>query len=221
MIAFRGHRRALPEGMPAAQVVLPLLISAIGPDTTPADLTVLVEYPGRGRPPGLSIVQKEIQRLLAPLGMRVEMQWYRRGDTVGVRRMIVVATLRGDCVSAMDGPLPANARILGWTHITEGQVLPFVEVDCDRVRAVIRRGLGLAQRPLGALVFAQAVARVMAHEIFHVVARTGWHAQRGVAKPMLDCGDLTDSSNSFDDKALDQMRCAAEDGSHSADCRSQ
>ena len=83
----------------------------------------------------------------------------------------------------------AESGPLAFTHSSDGHILPFSEVECDRVRASIHSATG--RRPLSDLVMGRALARVLAHELYHVLARTSAHAHVGLTKPSLSGLELT------------------------------
>jgi len=86
----------------------------------------------------------------------------------------------------------------------DGKVLPFSDVECDRVRASIRSANG---RQLSDLVLGRALARVLAHELYHVLARTPTHARAGLAKRSLSGIEL--SSDRLELKFADVNRMKA------------
>jgi len=62
------------------------------------------------------------------------------------------------------------------------QVLPFSEADCDRIRAFVSRTLIALPLEDRERAFERAVARVLAHELYHVFTLTEHHASSGVAQ---------------------------------------
>src|SRR5262249_13086397 len=85
------------------------------------------------------------------------------------------------------------------TSISNGHVLPFFRVDCPR----LIRMLGSQLEPS---VLGRALARVIAHEIYHIVARTTDHQQNGVAKAVFSLRDLTAARFELDAWSLELMR---------------
>jgi hypothetical protein len=74
--------------------------------------------------------------------------------------------------------------------VDHGRVLPFSEVQCDQVRKTLfalepTAGKNEKQEALGL-----AMARVVAHELYHVLASSTAHASRGLAKAVLPFSDL-------------------------------
>ena len=134
-------------------------------------------------------MERELTTLMEPLAVLPE--WYDRRDVttaVSFQRLVVV-NFHGRCrveptAAPADGDKP-----LAWTHVVDGKVLPFSDVECDRVRASIRSVEGMRQ--ISDLILGRALARVLAHELYHVLARTSAHADAGLAKRSLSGLELS------------------------------
>ena len=71
---------------------------------------------------------------------------------------------------------------LGWTHVSDGAILPFSEIDCDRIREFVQKELLYWKPAEREEVLGRAMARVVAHELYHIFANTPHHGSDGVAK---------------------------------------
>jgi len=69
-------------------------------------------------------------------------------------------------------------------------VLPFAEVNCDRIRDFLREDLIRTHSTERESVYGRAVGRVLAHELFHVFVRSAAHGARGVAEPAFTQAEL-------------------------------
>jgi hypothetical protein len=85
-------------------------------------------------------------------------------------------------------------------------MLGFGQVECDRVRGSIQRTLGTdspaAQQPL----YGQALARVIAHELYHMLVQSSVHTKQGVTKAYLSGWDLSQEHLNLSDGALQAVR---------------
>jgi hypothetical protein len=144
-------------------------------------------------------VRAEVGRLLEPAGYTVE--WKNMSDRkVGEDfANLIVVRYQGACDPKIAPPPGLAARPLASTVVTDGRVLPFATIDCDAIRSV----MGPASRPTH---FARAVARVLAHEVYHMVARSKSHAHAGVSKACFGAADLIAEDFAFDRTSLAQMR---------------
>ena len=99
----------------------------------------------------------------------------------------ITVTLLGECVGdLLDG---SNRGPLGWTKIEDGRVLPYVEIDCNRVRAEIAPDVLDADAVGREVSLGRALGRVLAHELAHVMRRDRGHSG-GLTKPALSSRDL-------------------------------
>ena len=100
-------------------------------------------------------------------------------------------------------PEPGGHRALGFTHISDGKVLPFLQIDCDRLAALL--GPPKAAEPLARreAMFGRALARILAHEMYHVIGETQGHNKHGLAKPTLTAQELISDWIGFEREDLD------------------
>ena len=160
-----------------------------------ADIALYTQFQHPTSPIVLAALQSEVESLLLPVGGGIS--WRKiptvRGDEVSEE--LAVITFRGICAPEEMVQRPP-AGPLGWTHLSDGVVLPFTEVDCDRVRGLI--GTALVSYPPGdrSRIFGRAVGRVLAHELYHILARTAHHGSRAVDQPTLTAAELL--SDGFD-----------------------
>jgi hypothetical protein len=62
--------------------------------------------------------------------------------------------------------------------------------------------------PMRNIVFGRALGRVVAHELYHILALTTEHAEAGVAKPSFSAQDLMSDRFSFNPASLERLRPA-------------
>ncbi|HEY1241924.1 MAG TPA: hypothetical protein VGF16_15280 [Bryobacteraceae bacterium] len=144
----------------------------------------------------LQTMETEVSRLLRPAG--VSLDWRLAKENRGDESFagLVVVKFKGSCrVERWSAPPEdfgtlGETRALGSTKVVNGRVLPFSEVECDQVR----KALGYLDPAVGSTerqrVLGVALARVLAHELYHVLGRTTGHAARGLAKASQSLQDL-------------------------------
>jgi len=74
--------------------------------------------------------------------------------------------------------------------VSDGMVLPFSDVDCDAIRGFLQKQLLSTPEAEREETFGRALGRVLAHELYHVLAGTSNHGACGVAKSGYTVGDL-------------------------------
>jgi mono/diheme cytochrome c family protein len=128
-------------------------------------------------------IKAETGRLLGRLRVRVEWRSIEKGGGNEVWEEVAVVTFRGACDNLDSTPGRVPSGKLGWTHISDGVVLPFAEVDCDLTRGFLAPRL-VGMKPKEAdQRFARALGRVVAHELYHILARSTPPSSRGVEQP--------------------------------------
>jgi hypothetical protein len=154
----------------------------------------------------LASLQAELRTILEPLGMSFE--WrdldLSRGNEVSTELAII--HFKGDCDVKELAPVAVFPGPLGWTHITDGEILPFTDVSCDSIRLFVQRDLlRLPERDREA-AFGRAVARVLAHELYHIFANTTKHGSWGIAKAAYSVDELLCPKLQFEKRESNVLR---------------
>ena len=144
------------------------------------------------------VMHDELQQLLAPAG--IDVAWKSLADRKPGENfdLVAVTTFDGNCAGEQvaRGPIVAS---LADTSIADGHILPFFRIDCN----LLMRVLGSR---VEAPVLGRALARVAAHEIYHIVAQTTDHQDAGIAKATFSVRDLTAPRFELDAWSLIRMR---------------
>jgi len=96
--------------------------------------------------------------------------------------------------------------MLGSTHIADGRIPPFADVDCDRIRELMVSSLAPASPQERERLLGHAMARVLAHELYHFLAHTTKHASTGIAKASYTGTELAAGVLRFDEAQLRSVR---------------
>jgi hypothetical protein len=185
--------RILPVLICCCVTGVPVIAPAAIPNASPSDVTVVVNFKGARSARSVLEMQREADRILKSTGVRLN--WVVAGaDPHANYNDLVVLTFRGSCEPEPESPRGDDPGPYGITHISNGKVLPFAEVDCDRVlNAVLPLMQGedylTAERLTG-----RALGRVAAHELVHMLTRSVSHASEGVEEPALSGKQLLDAT---------------------------
>jgi hypothetical protein len=186
-------------------------LSLCAADVSVAPLAVYYTF---DTPPSAAVVtemESEMARILAAAGVRVA--WRdaaspRNGEDFPA---LVMFRFRGVC--SFDQDLEAIQRLeapagqpLAETDIANGEVLPFGAVDCETVRRYIAPALKSVGRDEKDAALGRAVARVSAHEIYHMLTGSEGHARRGIARARHSREELTAPTFAFAQKETDWLR---------------
>lgn len=172
----------------------------------PAALTIVLDYEQQGFSESTQkSMEEETSSLLESAGLTVD--WTDRAQAAKKPDMrdVFVFRMRGKCT--MDS-LPVIPDELGMpfalTRSTDGQVLSFGEVDCNRVRNATKAAL--VDFSKADHLYGRALGRVLAHEVYHMLAKSKAHAGRGVSRQCLSPRELTAEKLDFPGESLDAIR---------------
>ena len=197
----------------SALLLVSLWLRTAGAQTLPdtahfsGPLTIVLRGDIADRSGVLNAMEREVESLVAPSSIRVT--WVSTTNRGQVYERVAVVRLSGTCRA--DGPvaiLGAQAEPLGRTQVVDGKVLPFAEVRCDSVRAVIARHLAFQPSYEREDVFGRALGRVLAHELYHILLRTTSHGTTGLARPVQSSADLVADRDGFapaDERKLSEV----------------
>jgi hypothetical protein len=126
----------------------------------------------------------------------VSLHWRLGEAGQSVNGLLVVVKLVGRC--DMDGPAAfLVAGPLGWSHEADGVVLPFSDLACDNIRGEVQTTLLAGNATQGNYLLGRAMGRVLAHELYHVIADTAVHGENSVAQAALSARELTSGELEF------------------------
>jgi hypothetical protein len=156
----------------------------------------------------LNSMRRELSRLMQTAGY--ELEWRGPQDShIDTGAFLAVVELKGDCEAPSGnlGPgssLPNTAQLAS-TFISDGQVLPFSWVNCGNVTKLLAPALLYQPSARGDFIFGRALARLIAHEFYHILMQTPEHTRSGISKPCFTAADLLTSSFEFEYAALAQL----------------
>jgi len=164
----------------------------------------------------------ELDSIMTPLGM--EFEWRSLNNVKGNELSVELAvlTFKGRCdVAGLSPHAASNPGALGWTHVSDGAILPFSDVDCDRIRSFIQKDLLMVRTPDREEALGRAIGRVVAHELYHIFANTVHHGACGVAKAAYSVQELLSDEFHFEERESLALRgskaySALENAAHSS-----
>ncbi len=188
----------------AMLAVLPALAQQPGAPIAPIALYTSFQQPPSGEV--LQALRDEVESIMSSAGFRFEWRALEgvHGNEVSVE--LAVVTFQGHC--GVDGVAPrgVHTRALGWTHVSDGNILPFSGVDCDGIRQFVQNGLMGYKAVEREAAFGRAVGRVLAHELYHIFADTKHHGSCGVGKEAYSVQDLLSADFHFQERESNALR---------------
>lgn len=188
-----------------------LILSALVAGAQHPLVGVFMEFDSSPGAAAVAVMEKEVNALLKPSG--VALDWRLTADNHGDQAFskLVVLKFKGTCnAKAAGDETPGGDVALGETQVSDGHVLPFTEVQCDQIRqalAYLRPGALPSERQSAMGV---ALGRVVAHELYHILAKTTSHAAAGLAKATQSLEELVSRDTlSFRDRDSEAIRRGA------------
>jgi hypothetical protein len=153
-----------------------------------------------------SFIQRELASLVAPIGLRLDWKSLAEPRDGDISLALVVVTFRGRCNVAGLEPRHIEPGALAWTHVSDGVILPFVDVDCDGLRDFLQTKLLKIDARFREQLYGRAIARVLGHELYHVFTETTHHGKEGVSQPTFTVADLLSDNFEFAEKEFRTLR---------------
>jgi hypothetical protein len=173
-----------------AAVALPAsLFAAVG---EPVQMTVLVDFEQPHSRHTLRQVQTQLDRVLSGTGLTLSLAERNGLETPSRFHDLLLFTMKGQCsMEALPiGALSDERGALAMVHSTDGEILHYGEVECDKIRSSLEHVLGKQQTRAYQGAFDIALGNVMAHEIYHMLAGSAEHTHSGVTRPGLSASEL-------------------------------
>ena len=122
----------------------------------------------------LEHMKLELSALMSSPGYRVEWRDSQSADRNVDNAELVVVELRGSC-GIPPGRIeaePGGGGSLASTHVSGAKVLPFSWVNCENLTRLLAPSLAGEAGAQRDFLYGRALARLLAHELYHVLANT-------------------------------------------------
>ena len=181
-------------------VTASLWLAVLAQAGSASELTILLDFettrPQEAlAPKALAAMKKEINTVLSgrtakpvqvDLKFKSEMKPRENFDDV------VLVKMKGTCKMENFAPLFDERGPYAWTHTVDGEILPFSEVACDRVRRAVADAMWGGERRYKETLFGRALGRILAHELMHILNHERDHDHAGFFKRALSPRELID-----------------------------
>ncbi len=178
-------------------------------DPANSELVIYLRADAAQAPHLTAIMKRELAPLMLSAGYRVEWRdaQAKFDSTAG---NLVVVQLEGAC-GVLNGAL-SESKTLASTAVADDSVLPFSTIHCGSLSRVLGPMLAQEAGARREFLYGRAMARVLAHELYHILANTKDHDRDGIAKPHFTSGDLVTERFDFEHTTLAKLaRPAAAD----------
>ncbi len=155
----------------------------------------------------LDEMKVEIVTLMQTAGVGVE--WRKSNEETPVSRGdLVVVTFSGIC-QAPPRKVPIqrlkSLPPLAASSVVDGRILPFVSMNCNALSHFVGPLLSDHSSAQRDFVYGRAMARLLAHELSHVLVQTRDHTETGIAKSQVSSAELLAEHFGFEEIALTRL----------------
>jgi hypothetical protein len=157
----------------------------------------------------IQVMQREVAAALAATGAHLSWLTRKKGAQSETFDELAVLRFRGSCrMEKFEHPgiQETGPMTLGATHLGSGGVSPYSSVECDQIKTCISGLLATSCARDRETAFGRALARVVAHELYHILAKTTEHTRHGISKGLQTSFDLIRENFQFDRLALARLR---------------
>jgi hypothetical protein len=183
------------------------------PDTSDPgqSVTVLVDFEKPYSTASIDAMRHKLQTLFAPAGLKIDLRLENQLPPGSEFNQLVVFKMKGACsmVAMPVGALSDERGPLAMTYSSDGELLHFGEVECDRVRQSLQRVLGKSKKGYpekGQAALGMALGVVMAHEMYHMMANAKAHTAGGITKHSLSAEEMLTGDLSISEAARKAVR---------------
>jgi hypothetical protein len=192
---------------PIALLLVAPLLQASSPPKPPVKVILQFEYPASSI--AIRAMETSAMRILAKT-ISLRFGSASSATTASMGRLVLFE-MKGYCT--MDGPAAedtGSGSILASTFVSDGVVLPFGEVSCDRVRASLGHAFGTANPEQLQYRLGLALAHILTHELYHMLSGSVTHTRRGLTQSSLTPLELVSAVPDLPSSASDAMENAVE-----------
>ena len=147
-----------------------------------ANLTIVIDFDGPPSDRSVQQMKRETQDILKTAG--VHLDWRARSE-VGTKSYenLVMVHFKGKCVLQPDPMLFDERGPFASAYSSDGDVLPFSEVECDHLSASVHSAMSGDDYARPDYLMGRALARVLAHELVHILTKSAVHGTDSVTQP--------------------------------------
>lgn len=180
-------------------------------ENLPPRIGIFLDFDREPLPAAIEGMEREVGSLLAETGARFSWLMLNKDGRSQTFDDLAVLRFRGNCHMPARGLLAdadGSKVTLGSTDVASGLVTSYSHVECDQITACIASLLQSSCEPDRQVAFRRALGRVVAHELYHILARTKKHTHTGVSRSVQSPFDLIKDHFELDRQALLLLRAA-------------
>jgi hypothetical protein len=152
-------------------------------------ITIVLDFQGPRSEQSVAEMKREFAGIMKDSTLRFDFRWRSQASEEALTDLVLVR-FTGKCVLEPVGYLYDERGPMAFTYSTDGMVQPFSEVACDKVTSAVRSAMAGSDFANADVLLGRALGRVLAHEVVHMLSKSGAHGRTGVAKTALSGSQL-------------------------------
>lgn len=153
-------------------------------------VTLVLQFEDEYSTRSLTAMKSETAAIVGESGIKLDWRFLSDVHSSDSFENLVVVRFRGACVMQRFSPMLDERGYYAFTYVSDDHVLPFSEVECDKIANSIGPAMSWSQWRDRDSILGRALGRVLAHELFHMLANSQHHAGNGVTKSALSPAQL-------------------------------
>jgi hypothetical protein len=177
------------------------------------DLTVVVDFEGPHSDHSVREMKREVEDIMKQSGLHLD---WRAGHEAlhDTPANLVVVRFKGHCLLEPVPMLYDERGPFAFAYSSDGEMLPFAEVDCNHVAASVHSAMSGDDYARPDYLMGRALGRVVAHELVHVITKSASHGRNGVATPSLSGKELIGAPLRLSRSDVERLRTATGQSLH-------
>ena len=152
-------------------------------------ITIVLDFQGPRSEQSVAEMKREFTGIMKDTAVRFDFRSRSQASQEALSDLVLVR-FKGKCVLDPVGYLYDERGPMAFTYSTDGAVQPFSEVACDKVTSAVRSAMSGGDFANADMLLGRALGRVLAHEVVHMLSKSGAHGHAGVAKTALSGSQL-------------------------------
>ena len=179
-----------------------------GPVRPRPGVTMLLQFDSDHSPESIEEMKRELRSIMKASRLTFDYKLRSELAEEDSPSDLIIVRFRGRCRMQNLPALLDERGPLAITHSSDGEILPFSEIACDRVRVTVQSAMWGDDHRQGDMLLGRALGRVIAHEVWHILTNTRGHGTKGVAKAALSGRQLIEENLELDAADLERMLTA-------------
>jgi hypothetical protein len=191
-----------------AVIIAGTLLLAHSPAVDAEDIFVLAAFDRAPDTAAFEWMQQETARVFSDAGLTFSWRPGNQLNIVPLSTRRVTLQVHGDCRIEPSVVPTAENGPMGWIDSQDGELRPFIDLDCDRISAMVWQNRGTLPLPLVVRAFGLAMGRVLAHEVYHYITQSTAHRASDIFRHSMTSRDLMLPDVRFEPAEIEALRKA-------------